>query len=344
MEKYLGFLVILRPLMILALSLNSGYVNAATFLPPEDKPLERHYYKKLNTCANVEPFVRHQVKLFWDKDKTVTAKLLKLLYADCMLNGCDASNLLVGPNTERNSSKNAGMGGGAYELIDRIKKVLEIRCPRAVSCTDILSLATRDAVHFAGGPSYPVFLGRRDGFESNAAWIDYPSPSMSWEEGLAYFESKNLDVQDFVTLLGAHSMGQAHCRFFYDRLYNFKGTGKPDPTMKRSTLVTLRSQCPKNSKTDSAVYFSPGYGSNYTFSNTFYGKVVAHESVLRVDQQLSYGADTNELVNEFAHSLEQFRKAFTLSINRMGGLKVLTGKNGEIRRDCKFTNKNNPNL
>ncbi|OIT34544.1 putative peroxidase 61 [Nicotiana attenuata] len=139
-------------------------------------------------------------------------------------------------------------------------------------------------------------------------------------------------------------MGQAHCRFFYDRLYNFKGTGKPDPTMKRSTLVTLRSQCPKNSKTDSAVYFSPGYGSNYTFSNTFYGKVLAHESVLRVDQQLSYGADTNELVNEFAQSLEQFRRAFTLSINRMGGLKVLTGKNGEIRRDCKFTNKNNPNL
>lgn len=47
-----------------------------------------------------------------------------------------------------------------------------------------------------------MFLGRRDGFESNEAWINYPSPSMSWEEGLAYFESKNLDVQDFVTLLG----------------------------------------------------------------------------------------------------------------------------------------------
>lgn len=47
-----------------------------------------------------------------------------------------------------------------------------------------------------------MFLGRRDGVESKAEWIDYPSPSMSWEEGLAYFESKNLDVQDFVTLLG----------------------------------------------------------------------------------------------------------------------------------------------
>ncbi|KAJ8538559.1 hypothetical protein K7X08_027780 [Anisodus acutangulus] len=343
MEKFSGFLVILLPFMIFAaVSLNAGCTNAAVFLPPEDKPLVRHYYKKLNTCANVEPFVRHQVKLYWDKDKTITAKLLKLLYADCMVNGCDASILLTGPNTERNSSKNANLGG--YLLIDKIKTVLEAYCPGAVSCVDILNLAVRDAVHNAGAPSYPVFLGRRDGVESNAAWIDYPSPNMSWEEGLAYFESKNLDVQDFVTLLGGHTMGQAHCSSFYDRLYNFKGTGQPDPSMKRSVLVTLRSQCPKNKQTDPTVYFTPGYGSNYTFSNAFYTKVVAHESLLRVDQQLSYGGDTNELVNEYAQSFEQFRRGFALSISRMGGLKVLTGKNGEIRKDCKFTNKNNPNI
>lgn len=54
----------------------------------------------------------------------------------------------------------------------------------------------------AGAPSYPVLLGRRDGFESKAAWVDLPSPSISWEAGLAYFQSKGLDVQDFATLLG----------------------------------------------------------------------------------------------------------------------------------------------
>lgn len=139
-------------------------------------------------------------------------------------------------------------------------------------------------------------------------------------------------------------MGQAHCSSFYDRLYNFKGTGKPDPSMKRSMLVSLRSQCPKNNKNDSSVYFTSEYGSNYTFSNNFYQKIVAHESLLRVDQQLSYGSDTGELVNEYANSFEQFRRGFALSISRMGGLKVLTGKNGEIRKDCKFTNKNNPNI
>lgn len=96
MEKYSGILLLLLPILMsfVAVSLNAGYANAAVFLPPEDKPLVRHYYKKLNTCANVEPFVQHQVKLYWDKDKTITAKLLKLLYADCMVNVCLFVSLL----------------------------------------------------------------------------------------------------------------------------------------------------------------------------------------------------------------------------------------------------------
>lgn len=54
----------------------------------------------------------------------------------------------------------------------------------------------------AGAPSYPVFLGRRDGLESNAAWVDYPSSSSSWDEVETYFIAKGLDQQDLVTLLG----------------------------------------------------------------------------------------------------------------------------------------------
>lgn len=61
------------------------------------------------------------------------------------IQGCDASILLDGPNTEKKAKQNSGLDG--FILIDKIKTVVEQRCPRAVSCSDILNLATRDAAH-----------------------------------------------------------------------------------------------------------------------------------------------------------------------------------------------------
>ncbi|KAK6116745.1 hypothetical protein DH2020_049478 [Rehmannia glutinosa] len=285
----------------------------------------------------------YQVKLWWDEDKSITAKLLKLLYADCMVNGCDASILLDGPHTEKRAPQIFGLGG--FVLIDKIKTVVEDRCPRAVSCADILNLAARDALHLAGAPSYPVLLGRRDGVESNAAWVDLPSPYISWEKGLAYFRSKGLDAQDYATLLGSHTMGKTHCAYIRDRLYNFNKTGKPDPTLSKSSLDKLRQQCPKTSnrgQKDPTVFLTDKNGAKYRFTNTYYSNVLSYDSVLRADQELLYNYNTSQLVLEYAGSMEQFRKQFALSITRMGSLQVLTGKQGEIHQNCRFTNKNNP--
>lgn len=58
----------------------------------------------------------------------------------------------------------------------------------------------------AGAPSYPILTGRRDGFTSTAASVDLPSPSISREEALTYFQSKGLDVLDMATLLGKHTI------------------------------------------------------------------------------------------------------------------------------------------
>ncbi|XP_027118614.1 probable peroxidase 61 [Coffea arabica] len=336
---------LLFSLLALAMSLHIGYLRAAVTLPPEDRPLTRHFYKKLNTCANVEAFVKHQVTLFWNQDKSITAKLFKLLYADCMVNGCDGSILLDGRYAEKNAPQNSGLGERIFEIIDKIKTVLEIRCPGAVSCADILNLAARDAAHLAGAPSYPVFLGRRDGLESNAAWVDYPSPSSSWETVVTYANSKGLDEQDLVTLLGAHTMGRTHCQFIRDRLYNFKSTGKPDPRMKKSLLKDLRQQCPPNTpkgKEDPLVYLNPENGPGYKFTNSYYKRVESYQAVLGVDQQVLWG--NHSLVDAYAKYFEQFRREFALSISRMGGLRVLTGKKGEIRRNCRFTNGNNPSI
>ncbi|KAK8515980.1 hypothetical protein V6N13_093249 [Hibiscus sabdariffa] len=300
-----------------------------------------HYYKVHNTCENAEPFIRHQVELFYNKDKTIAPKLLRLLYSDCFVNGCDASILLDGPDSEKMAPQNRGLGG--FVLIDKIKTVLESRCPGVVSCADILNLATRDAVHLAGAPSYPVFTGRRDGATSTKASVDLPSPSISWEASLAYFKSKGLDVLDMATLLGAHSMGRTHCGFIVDRLYNFNNTGKPDPSMKASFVADMRKLCPprtKKGQTDPLVFLDPESGSKYSFSNSYYSRVLANEAVLGVDQQLLYGDDTKQITEEFAVGLEDFRRSFALSMSRMGNIQVLTGKEGEIRNNCRYTNKN----
>nr|AFK41612.1 unknown [Lotus japonicus] len=199
-------------LVVAFAALSSSPVAAAT--PPRPK-LEWHYYKTHNICRDAELYVRNQVKLFWKFDKSITAKLLRLVYSDCFITGCDASILLdEGPNTEKKAPQNRGLG--AFVLIDNIKTFVERQCPGVVSCADILQLATRDAVQLAGGPGYPVFTGRKDGMRSDAASVDIPSPSVSWQEALAYFKSRGLNVLDMGTLLGAHTIGRTHCSYITD--------------------------------------------------------------------------------------------------------------------------------
>ncbi|KAJ0091916.1 hypothetical protein Patl1_26506 [Pistacia atlantica] len=294
------FFIFILPLVVLALSL--CVADAAVSLPKPVK-LEWHYYRVQNTCRDAEVYVRHQVELVYKNDKSLPAKLLRLLYSDCFVTGCDASILLDGDYSEKTARQNWGLGG--FELINDIKTVLEDRCPGVVSCADILHLATRDAVHMAGAPAYPVFTGRRD---------------------------------------GAHSMGRTHCRHVVDRLYNFNNTGKQDPSLNKTIATQLKALCPprvKKGQSDPLVYLNPASGKSYSFSNTYYSRVLSREAVLGVDQQLLYGNnDTLTIVKEFAAGFEDFRKSFALSMSRMGSINVLTGKQGEIRKSCRVINKN----
>lgn len=319
------------------LSLCHGVAAAAATYP---KPkLQWHYYH--NTCRDAEVYVRHQVKIHWDQDKSITAKLLRLVYSDCFVNGCDASILLdEGPNPEKRAPQNRGLGG--FVLIDRIKTVLESRCPGIVSCADILHLAARDAAKMAGAPGYPIFTGRKDGMKSDAASVDLPSPSISWQESLAYFKSKGLNVLDMTTLLGAHTLGQTHCSYIVDRLYNYNGTGNSDPSMDATFRDTLRGLCPprtKKGQSDPLVYLNPDSGKNYIFRESYYKRILRNEAVLGIDQQLLFGDDTKEITEEFAAGFEDFRRSFAQSMFKMGNIKVLTGNQGEIRRSCRHTNK-----
>ncbi|KAJ6908651.1 hypothetical protein NC651_018901 [Populus alba x Populus x berolinensis] len=266
------------PLLAIALCLCMANVDAGITLQPPVK-LKWHYYRQHTTCTYAEEFVRHQVELFWKADRSITAKLLRLLYSDCFVT--------------------------------------------------------------AGGPSYPVFTGRRDGVSSKAATVDLPSPSISGEEALAYFKSRGLDVLDLGTLLGAHSMGRTHCRYILDRLYNFNNTGRPDPSMNKAFADQMRKQCPQRTKkgqSDPLVFLNPESSSKYTLTESFYKRVLSYQSVLGVDQQLLFSNDTLQITQEFAGGFEYLRRSLALSMSRMGNINVLTGNAGEIRRNCRYIN------
>ncbi|XP_074320067.1 putative peroxidase 61 [Silene latifolia] len=327
-------------LMVLALVAATLLRNVDGAITVPKEGLMRQYYKKTNSCENVEAFVKHQMKKFLKKDKTITAKLLRLLYSDCMVTGCDGSILLDGVDSEKTARQNIGLGG--FVIIDKIKIVVEERCPGAVSCSDILMLATRDAVALAGGPSYIVYTGRKDGFSSKASSVDLPSPDISMDQGLKYFSDRGLDAQDYTTLLGAHSMGKARCRYLSTRLYNYQGTGKPDPTIASSKLKELMKTCPKKKGPhEGLVYLNKDSGDKYRFTNSYYKNIMSGKGVLSVDQQLYFGNDSLQLTQEFVdpiYGFKEFKKAFALSVNRMGAYNVLTGTEGEIRRNCHRVN------
>ncbi|KAK1260509.1 putative Peroxidase 48 [Acorus gramineus] len=112
---------------------------------PPPPPLEYDYYR--HTCPDAESTVRSAVTRILLERPTVGPALLRLLFHDCFIHGCDASLLLEavdGAPSERDAIPNLSLRG--FDALDAIKSSLERICPAVVSCSDILVLAARDAV------------------------------------------------------------------------------------------------------------------------------------------------------------------------------------------------------
>ncbi|KAL0379302.1 UNVERIFIED_CONTAM: Peroxidase 47, partial [Sesamum radiatum] len=118
--------------------------------------------------------------------------------------GCDASILIDSSkdNTaEKDSPANLSLRG--YEIIDAAKDALEKQCPGVVSCADILAMAARDAVFFAGGPVYDIPKGRKDGRRSKIEdTINLPPPNLNSSELIRMFGQRGFTPQQMVALSG----------------------------------------------------------------------------------------------------------------------------------------------
>ncbi|XP_019248310.1 PREDICTED: peroxidase 44-like [Nicotiana attenuata] len=298
-----------------------------------------------SSCPKAESIVKSVVQEKFKNDQSITGALLRLHFHDCGVRGCDASILIDSDPTnnqtsEKDSNPNFTVRG--YEVIDEIKEKLEANCPSTVSCADIITLATRDTVALAGGPKYTIPTGRRDGLVSNASEVDLPGPNRSVPEILAFFKTLGLNKNDMVTLLGAHTVGVAHCFFFQSRVSNFRGTRKPDPIMDPELVTKLFKLCntstPPTTLDDVPTTFLD-QNTSFVVDNQFYKQILLKKGVLKIDQELALDKLSAPIVSKFATNGNAFRQSFAKAMVKMGSINVLVGDDGEIRKNCRVFNK-----
>ncbi|XP_072962571.1 peroxidase 5-like [Typha angustifolia] len=293
------------------------------------------YYNKI--CPQVESIVRDEVTKAVRFNAGVAAGLLRLHFHDCFVRGCDASVLIdsVSGNTaEKAASPNLSLRG--FEVIDKAKLRLEAVCKRNVSCADILAFAARDSVALAGGLSYAVPAGRRDGRISRASeTTDLPPSNLTLPQLIQFFARKGLSQDDMITLSGAHTIGRSHCSSFSKRLYNYNSTVKQDPSMEKNYANQLKQACPSNNPSP-VVPLDPR--SPNTFDSIYYNNVVANRGLLKTDVALLSSSASAARVKQYVANPNLFLRNFVRSMVKMGQVGVLTGRNGEIRLNCRKIN------
>ncbi|XP_021720316.1 peroxidase 60-like [Chenopodium quinoa] len=297
------------------------------------------YYSDKCWGHNVEEIIFSAVKAEFVKDPTIVAGLIRLQFHDCIVRGCDASVLLDGPKSEKTAKPNSSLRG--FNVVDAAKAAVEKVCPGVVSCADVLNMAARSAVFLAGGKWYYVETGRRDGVVSQVeeALANLPSENLPVRDAVHLFASRGLSKEDFVVLLGGHTVGFTHCEKFDHRLYNFHNTGKPDPRMHTGMLYALKKMCPKDgSGADNKVYFEYNPKKHYHFDNGYYKQLLVNQGKLEIDANIGRSPLTNSIVKKLAYSPDYFVNRFGSAMVNLGRVGVLTGNQGEIRRSCRAVN------
>lgn len=298
--------------------------------------LQFNYYE--STCPPLEAIVKKELLSFFLSDPTSPSAFLRLMFHDCQVQGCDGSILLDSGDSKVNppeilSSKNFGIR--KREAIEKIKSILEIVCPGQVSCADIISLAAKESVLYSGGPLIQIPLGRKDSKTSRSQQADarLPSPMINVDQFLHIFMSKGMNLEESVAILGAHTLGVGHCLNIVDRLYD----PTPDDRIDLGFKVLLRTQCPTRIPITNLT-FLPNDLTPMIFDNQYYRNVLRGKGLFGIDSSISRDSRTAPIVMRFAVDQNYFFQVFASAFIKLSSTNILTGRNGEIRRQCNRVN------
>lgn len=139
-----------------------------------------------------------------------------------------------------------------------------------------------------------------------------------------------------ISLSGGHTIGFAQCFTFKRRLFDFKGSGKPDPTLDTSFLSNLQSMCPNRDASNTNL--APLDSTVDRFDNYYYANLVNNSGLLESDQALVGDPRTTSLVNSYTTDPTLFYNDFATSMVRLGNVGILTGQSGQIRNKCGSVN------
>ncbi|KAJ1296990.1 hypothetical protein BS78_01G344100 [Paspalum vaginatum] len=295
------------------------------------------YYR--DKCPPAEAIVRRVVRDAVRLDPGVGAGLIRMLFHDCFVEGCDASVLLdptpANPQPEKLAAPNNPSLRG-FEVIDAAKAAVERACPGAVSCADIVAFAARDAsaVLSRRGLDFDMPAGRLDGRVSSASRTlgFLPPPTFGLSQLVQSFAAKGLGVEDMVALSGAHTVGRSHCSSFVpDRI-------AAPSDINASFAASLRGQCPVSGGNGDPTVAQDAVTPD-VLDNQYYKNVLAHRVLFTSDASLLTSPATAKMVSDNANIPGWWENRFKAAMVKMASVDVKTSnQQGEVRRNCRAVN------
>lgn len=146
-----------------------------------------------------------------------------------------------------------------------------------------------------------------------------------------------------MTVAGSHTMGKARCFSFRQRIYDarFKEQQHYDKYKRYTTFRRiLRSICPESAEKNNSLapldFTTPARFDNHYFLNILQGRGLLGSDTVLITQD-----HTGEVIKQvwaYASDEKHFFASFASSMVKMGNINVLTGSQGEIRKNCRFIN------